>query len=92
MYLRIKDIPERDLPPSEWLLVNVWELIYPYKKDMEYSKRDVTKLREEIKILNDKQHSLLNELDHYQRLLNSKDDDEKRHSLNYDNNRKCMEL
>ena len=75
MYLRIKDIPERDLPPSEWLLVNVWELIYPYKKDMEYSKRDVTKLRDEIKILNDKQHSLLNELDHYQRLLNSKDDD-----------------
>ena len=59
---------------------------------MEYSKRDVTKLRDEIKILNDKQHSLLNELDHYQRLLNSKDDDEKRHSLNYDNNRKCMEL
>ena len=59
---------------------------------MEYSKREVTKLRDEIKILNDKQHSLLNELDHYQRLLNSKDDDEKRHSLNYDNNRKCMEL
>lgn len=42
--------------------------------------------------MNDKQHSLLNELDHYQRLLNSKDDDEKRHSLNYDNNRKCLEL
>ena len=59
---------------------------------MEYSKREVTKLRDEIKILNDKQHSLLNELDHYQRLLYSKDDDEKRHSLNYDNNRKCMEL
>lgn len=25
-------------------------------------------------------------------MLSSKDDDEKRHALNYDNNRKCMEL
>lgn len=32
VYLRIKDLPERDLPPSEWLLINVWELVYPYKK------------------------------------------------------------
>lgn len=24
IYLRLRDIPERDLPPSEWLLVNVW--------------------------------------------------------------------
>lgn len=46
VYLRIKDIPERDLPPSEWLLVNVWELIYPYKKEMDYSKREVNKLRD----------------------------------------------
>ena len=49
-------------------------------------------LREETKVMNDKQNSLLNELDHYSRLLSSKDDDEKRHSLNYDNNRKCLEL
>lgn len=40
--------------------------------------------------MNDKQHGLLNELEHYSRLLSSKDDDEKRHALNYDNNRKCM--
>lgn len=62
------------------------------KKDLDYHKKDGTKLREEIKILNDKQHGLLNELEHYSRLLSSKDDDEKRHSLNYDNNRRSIEL
>lgn len=24
VYLRLRDIPDRDLPPSEWLLCNVW--------------------------------------------------------------------
>ena len=67
-------------------------MVSPIKKDLEYHKREAAKLREEIKILNDKQHGLLNELEHYSRLLSSKDDDEKRHALNYDNNRKCMEL
>lgn len=92
VYLRLKDLPEKELPPSEWIMVNVWEMIFPYKKDLEYHKREVGKLREEVKVLNDKQHSLLNELEHYSRLLSSKDDDEKRHALNYDNNRKSMEL
>lgn len=92
VYLRLKDLPERELPPSEWVMVQVWELLFPWKKDLEYHKREVGKLREEIKILNDKQHGLLNELEHYSRLLSSKDDDEKRHALSYDNNRKCMEL
>lgn len=35
VYLRLRDIPERDLPPSEWILVNVWELVYPIKKESE---------------------------------------------------------
>ena len=73
-------------------MVNVWELISPVKKDLDYHKREANKLREEIKILNDKQHTLLTELEHYSRLLSSKDDDEKRHSLNYENNRRSMEL
>lgn len=42
--------------------------------------------------MNDKHHQLLNELEHYQRLLNAKDDDEKRHAINYDNDRKSLEL
>ena len=42
--------------------------------------------------MNDKYHVTLNELEHYQRLLNSKDDDSKRHALNYDNTRKGLDL
>jgi len=33
--------------------------------------------------MNDKQHSLLNEIEHYSRLLSAKDDDGKRYALNY---------
>jgi progesterone-induced-blocking factor 1 len=39
IYLRLKDLPEKELPPSEWIMVNVWEIIFPYKKDLEYHKR-----------------------------------------------------
>ena len=92
VYIRLKDLPEKELPPSEWIMVHVWEMLGPIKKDLEHHKRAESQLRDEIKILNDKQHSLLNELEHYSRLLSSKDDDEKRHALNYDNDRKCMEL
>jgi progesterone-induced-blocking factor 1 len=35
VYLRLRDVPERDLPASEWILVNVWELVYPFKKEGE---------------------------------------------------------
>lgn len=24
IYLRLKDLPEKELPPSEWIMVNVW--------------------------------------------------------------------
>ena len=34
VYLRLKDLPERELPPSEWVMVQVWELLFPYKKDL----------------------------------------------------------
>lgn len=35
VYLKLRDLPEKDLPPSEWILVNVWELVYPFKKETE---------------------------------------------------------
>lgn len=60
IYLRLKDLPEKELPPSEWIMVNVWEMVGPLRKDLEYHKRESAKLRDEIKILNDKQHGLLN--------------------------------
>ena len=37
-------------------------MVSPIKKDLEYHRREAAKLREEIKVLNDKQHGLLNEL------------------------------
>lgn len=75
VYLRLKDLPERELPPAEWIMVNVWEMVAPVRKDLEFQKREGMKLREEVKVLNDKQHGLLNELEHYSRLLSSKDGD-----------------
>lgn len=75
IYLRLRDIPERDLPPSEWLLVNVWEMCYPFKKEGEQQKKEINRLRDDLKVSNDKQASLLAELEHYSRLLTSKDDD-----------------
>jgi hypothetical protein len=45
VYIRLKDLPEKELPPSEWIMVNVWELISPMKKDMDYHKREANKLR-----------------------------------------------
>lgn len=92
VYLRLRDIPERDLPPSEWLLVNVWEMCAPFRKEATSRQQEVARLREDLKAANDKQHSLLGELEHYSRMLGSKDDDEKRHLLNFENSRKSMEL
>ena len=59
VYLRLRDIPDRDLPPSEWLLCNVWEMSYPYKKQVDFITKEAAKLREELIIGNDKQHSLM---------------------------------
>lgn len=44
-YLRLRDIPDRDLPPSEWLLCNVWEMCYPYKKQSDFLAKEAAKLR-----------------------------------------------
>ena len=56
VYLRLRDIPERDLPPSEWILVNVWELVYPIKKESELQKKEIFRMREEMKQHLDKQN------------------------------------
>ncbi|KRX01429.1 hypothetical protein PPERSA_01332 [Pseudocohnilembus persalinus] len=92
VYLKLRDLPEKDLPPSEWILVNVWELVYPFKKDAELQKKELFRLREELKQTVDKQHHILSELEHANRLLYNKDDDYKRHQLNYENARKALEV
>lgn len=73
-------------------MVSVWEMCYPFKKEAEQQKKEIGRLRDDLKVANDKQHSILAELEHYSRLLASKDDDEKRHLLNFENSRKSMEL
>lgn len=92
VYLRLRDLPERDLPPNEWILVSVWEMVYPFKKEAELQKREIFRMRDELKMAMDKQNAVLGELEHTQHLLNDKDDDYRRHQLNYENARKSMEI
>ncbi|KAL4511807.1 hypothetical protein ABPG72_012652 [Tetrahymena utriculariae] len=92
VYLRLRDLPEKDLPTNEWILVNVWEMVYPFKKESELQKKEINRLREELKRNGDKQSQLLSELEHTNRMLNDKDEDYKRHTLNYDNARRMLEL
>lgn len=54
VYLKLRDLPEKDLPPSEWILVNVWELVYPFKKENEMQKKEMFRLRDELKLAIDK--------------------------------------
>lgn len=49
-------------------------------------------MREETKLMMDKQNQLLGELDHANNLLANKDEDFKRHQLNYENARKAIEV
>lgn len=91
-YLKLRDLPERDLTPSEWVLINVWDLVYPAKRDQDINRKEVFALREEIKHLNQKMQQQLNELEHANKMLFDKDDDYKRHGLNYQNARRGLEL
>lgn len=54
VYLRLRDLPEKDLPPNEWIMVNVWELVYPFKKESELQKREIFRMRDELKQAMDK--------------------------------------
>jgi len=90
-YLKLRDLPEKDLPPSEWVLVNVWEIAYPFKKESELQKREIFRLREELKKSMDRHNAILGEMEHHSKLLNDKDEDYKRYQLNYENARRAIE-
>ena len=64
VYLRLRNIPENQLPIHEQVLIQVWEMIYPFKKENEMQRKEIFALREEIKNLGDKHVHLLNEIEH----------------------------
>lgn len=90
-YLRLKNIPLKDLNPNEWVLVNTYELISPYVEENKKLKLENSTLRDEIRLQNEKAKQLLMELEHYQRLISERDDDYKRYNINYDNQKKSLE-
>lgn len=67
-YLRLKNMPGKDLNPNEWIMVNVYELVYPYAQENKKVKVERAGLRDEIKLMNEKQRQLLTEIEHYQRV------------------------
>lgn len=77
---------------QEWLLVQVWELAYPYKKESEFQKKEIMVLRDELKQGGEKHSGTVFDMEHQQRLLNDRDDDIKRHQTNYSNARKALEM
>lgn len=68
-YLRLKNLPGKDLNPNEWILVNVFEMVQPFVQENKKVKVERSGLRDEIKLMNEKQRQLLTELEHYQRVL-----------------------
>ena len=74
-YLRLKNLPGKDLNPNEWvvsyyieILVNTYELAYPYAQENKKIKLENAGLRDEMRLSNEKQKQLLMELEHYQRV------------------------
>jgi hypothetical protein len=68
-YLRLKNLPGKNLNPNEWILVNVYELVHPYVQENRKTKVERSGLRDEIKLMNEKQRQLLTEIEHYQRVI-----------------------
>ena len=90
-YLRLRNIPERDLNPNEWVLIHVWEILSPWAKENKTLKLENACLREDVKLTTEKHKQLITELSHYQKLLCDKDDDYKRFSMNYETSRRGLE-
>jgi progesterone-induced-blocking factor 1 len=49
VYLKLRDLNQNDLPLQEWVLVQVWEVVYPYKKESEFQRKEIMSLREELR-------------------------------------------
>ena len=64
-YLRLKNLPSKDLNPNEWILTHTYELISPYADEGKKLKLENSSLRDEVRMANQKQKKLLMELEHY---------------------------
>ncbi|CAD8069072.1 unnamed protein product [Paramecium sonneborni] len=92
VYLRLRDMNEKEMPIQDWVLVQVWEIVYPFKKEGEFQKKEILALREELRQITEKHQFLLNDLEHGQKMMVDREEDIRRHKLNYDNARKALEL
>ncbi|CAD8109310.1 unnamed protein product [Paramecium primaurelia] len=92
VYLRLRDMNEKEMPIQDWVLVQVWEIVYPFKKEGEFQKKEILALREELRQVTEKHQFLLNDLEHGQKMMVDREEDIRRHKLNYDNARKALEL
>ncbi|CAD8157235.1 unnamed protein product [Paramecium pentaurelia] len=92
VYLRLRDMNEKEMPIQDWVLVQVWEIVYPFKKEGEFQKKEIMALREELRQVTEKHQFLLNDLEHGQKMMVDREEDIRRHKLNYDNARKALEL
>ena len=91
-YLRLRNVGEHDLLPSEYVFVKLCEFVLPYKRDIDLHKQEIESLRTEVRGLNDKISKQLTEIEHNNLLLFEKDEDYKRFHLNYENSRRGLEL
>lgn len=73
-------------------MTHTYELISPYAEENKKLKLENGSLRDEIRLMNEKTKKLLTELEHYQRLLAERDDDTKRYNINYENQKKGLEV
>jgi hypothetical protein len=90
-YIRLRDIPEKDLREDESNLVHIWELVHPMKDDSKKLRSEIQTLRVEVKQVNEKNQNLILELKHSNDLISRKDDDVKRNMTNYETSIKMLQ-
>eukprot|EP01017_Pseudomicrothorax_dubius_P034085 TRINITY_DN4630_c0_g1_i1.p1 TRINITY_DN4630_c0_g1~~TRINITY_DN4630_c0_g1_i1.p1 ORF type:complete len:634 (+),score=208.33 TRINITY_DN4630_c0_g1_i1:584-2485(+) len=89
---RLRRMPQDELHPNEWMMVQAWDIIQPLRKELESHQKEIGRLRDDVRSGHEKQGKVLSELENAQRLVKEKDDEDRRRGLNYDNMKKNMEM
>jgi progesterone-induced-blocking factor 1 len=90
-YIRLRDLPERNLREDEANLVHIWELVFPLKHENSQLKVEMNKLREQIRQDNERYQNVLSELNEATTHLARKDDDVKRTMNSYETSIKLLQ-